>query len=77
MLSWESITPLGLPSKSFSGKIFIQWLQFIEDPTSSAGCVDQGGALVDGDTPEPGLKTSIIQAVASVEEILRCEAYKV
>ena len=38
---------------------------------SGATGVDQGGTLVDGDAPEPGLKCSVIQTVSSVENVLR------
>ena len=42
-----------------------------------AGGVDQRGALVDGDTAQSGFQTGIIQAVSSVEKILRYEVYRV
>ena len=33
--------------------------------------VDQSGTLVDGDPPQPGLKRSLVQAVSSVENVLK------
>ena len=44
---------------------------------SGTAGVDQRGALVDGDTAQSGFQTGIIQAVSSVEKILRYEVYRV
>ena len=38
---------------------------------SGAAGVDQGGALVDGDAPQPGFECSVVQTVSSVENVLR------
>ena len=37
---------------------------------SGATGVDQGGTLVDGDAPQPGLEGSVLQAVTSAENVL-------